>query len=419
MKGPKSTCNIDMNHSKITGTFMHHRKRHIEVILSKRAKIFPVLGVLGPRQVGKSTFLMKQWRERKSAVYITFDNQAIAMRAKHSPEQLLLDETHHQKVHLIIDEAQKVPHIFDSIKALVDANRRVGAFTLSGSVEFSSKSGVRESLAGRMGITRLYPLTIREMSNQSFSSPWVTFDFASGRTLKAKSIETWLLRGGMPIFCGISDADERINLINSWLEAICFRDLKQLKDANYDSEIALTLLKVLAADSRMSINQLASELGTSALSIKKHLSALESIFLIYKIPSFENPRAHPVYRLFDAGVLNALLGGHQNFFSRHSCLITLLINEIYAQYEYAGKLKPQLYYYRARGGAAIDLVLQTNQTLIGIEGTTSIEITPYKQRGMKSFLSKYKQAKGYFIAPVQESYKLDNNLFVIPWDWIS
>lgn len=72
----------------------------------------------------------------------------------------------------------------------------------------------------------------------------------------------------MPIFCGISDADERINLINSWLEAICFRDLKQLKDANYDSEIALTLLKVLAADSRMSINQLASELGTSALSIK-------------------------------------------------------------------------------------------------------------------------------------------------------
>ena len=399
---------------------MHPRKRHIEKVLLKRSRMFPVLGVLGPRQVGKTTFLMNQWCQEKSSAYITFDKQEFAIRAKHSPEQLLLDESNNQKMHLIIDEAQKVPHIFDSIKALVDKNRRLGAFTLSGSVEFSSKSGVRESLAGRMGITRLYPMTMRELNNQEFSSPWVKFNFANKIQLKSKSVETWLNRGGMPIFCRLSDLDERIGIINSWLEAICYKDLKQLKGAEYDSEIAYNLLLSFAAKSysQVSLSKLASELGTTTASIKKHLFALESLFLLYKIPSFENPRALPMYTIFDAGVLNALLGGQQTIFSRHACLMPLLINEIYAQYEYAGKLKPGLYYYQTRGGAAIDLVLKTNTKLVGIECVITIDISPYKQRGMKSFLKKYKDAVGYFIAPIQKPYKLEKNIFVIPWNFI-
>lgn len=397
---------------------MHPRKRHIEKILLKRSKMFPVIGVLGPRQVGKSTFLMNQWCKQKSAIYITFDKQESAIRAKHSPEQLLLDESHNQKIHLIIDEAQKVPHIFDSIKALVDENRRLGAFTLSGSVEFSSKSGIRESLAGRMGITRLYPMTMRELNNQAFASPWVTFDYTNKTPLKSKSVETWLNRGGMPIFCSLSDLDERIGIINSWLEAICYRDLKQLKGAEYDSEIARNLLITFAINSLVPLSKLGSELGATTASIKKHLSALESLFLLHKIPSFENPRALPMYRIFDSGVLNALLGGQQTIFSRHACLISLLINEIYAQYEYAGKLKPDLYYYQTRGGAQIDLVLKTNNKLVGIECMTTINISPYKQRGMRSFLKKYKNAIGYFVAPVQEPYKLEKNIFVIPWNFI-
>lgn len=153
---------------------MHTRERHIQQILEKRSRIFPVLGVLGPRQVGKSTFLMSQWQKFTNATYLTFDEREVAIRAQRAPSQLLFDESHDQQNHLIIDEAQKVPHIFDSIKAIVDRKRRMGAFTLSGSVEFSSKSGVRESLAGRMGITKLYPMTIRELNKQDFGAPWVS-----------------------------------------------------------------------------------------------------------------------------------------------------------------------------------------------------------------------------------------------------
>ena len=147
-------------------------------------------------------------------------------------------------------------------------------------------------------------------------------------------------------------------------------------------------------------------------------SALKSLFLIYEIPSLENPKAHSQYCLFDSGVFNALLGGKQTVFSQLSALEILIINEINAQYEYSGKLKPNLYYYRTRGGAKIDLVLKTKGHMIGIECTNSIDVTPYQQRGMKSFLKAYPQATGYFIAPIQEKYKLDKNLHVIPWTFI-
>jgi len=347
---------------------MHHRIRHITPILRKRARMFPAIGVLGPRQVGKSTFLMKEWRDEMNAVYLTFDRQEIAHRARRSPEQLLLDESQQQKKHLIIDEAQKVPHIFDSIKALIDENRRMGAFTLSGSVEFSSRSGVRESLAGRMGITRLYPMTLRELNNDKFASPWVKLIFKNNQSLlNLASVETWLERGGMPIFCCFGEKEERIGSINSWLDAICYRDLKQLYGAEYDPGLAINLLQTIAhkSDTPVSLLNL-SDLGATSASIKKHLLALEALFILYEVPSFDNPAGHSMYKIFDAGVINALLGGHETIFSRHACLLSLVMNEIYAQYEYAGKLKPKIYYYRSRGGAEIDLVMKVNNKVIGI-----------------------------------------------------
>ena len=397
---------------------MHTRKRHIEKILAKRAKMFPVLGVLGPRQVGKSTFLTRQWSGLKSAAYMTFDKQEIVLRAKRSSEQFLLDESHHQERHLIIDEAQKVPHIFDSIKALVDENRRMGAFTLSGSVDFSSKAGVRESLAGRMGTTRLYPMTLREINSQELNTPWINFDFNNKAPLKPKSVETWLERGGMPIFCNLSDLDERIAVTESWLEAICYRDIKQLEDGEYDSDLTYQLLSAFAANPKISISKLSAAFGATHHYIKKHLSALMALFLIYEIPSFANPKAQPMYRIFDAGVLNILIGGKPTVFSRQSCLITLLINEIYSQYEYAGKQKPKLYYYKSRGGAKVDLILKTRNKIAAIDCTTTVDITPYKQRGIRSFLNKNKDAVGYIIAPVQQQFRIDNNIFVIPWESI-
>ncbi len=394
---------------------MHHRKRHILNILSKRIKIFPVLGIVGPRQVGKTTFLMQEWKTRIHAQYITLDKSETVRRARREPENFLLSESDNLKKKLIVDEAQKVPQLFDSIKSIIDERRRLGQFTLSGSVEFSDKSGIRESLAGRMGICRLYPMTLSELAQKPLVTPWVKEEVRSTLSHStAQAIDSWLKRGGIPIFCSLHHETEVKLAIQSWLEALCYRDLQQLKGARLDGDVALAILGAIARNPTLNASAVAHDSGVSRHAVQKHLDALESLFLLHRLPSFDNRRAAPDYVFFDAALLRYFLGDQEDAFVRRQTLRTLLVNEILAQYEYSGESRPSLFAYRSRGGAEIDLVLQDKKKTLGIQLSITSDIAPYALRGLKSFLSHQKTAQGVVLAPVTEEFKL-GNIFVIPW----
>lgn len=394
--------------------FMHLRNRHIQKIISKRSKVFPVVGLIGPRQVGKTTFLMRQWKDKLKAHYVTLDKHEVVSRAKRAPESFLLSESQDLTKKLIIDEAQKAPSLFDSMKSLIDEKRRIGIFTVSGSVEFSDKSGVRESLAGRIGICRLYPLTLSEMHQQTLITPWV--DGSRRRSLKRtdREVNDWLTKGGIPIFCALHDEAERNMAIENWLEAICYRDLQQIKGGRLDGDIAMSILRYIAREPRPVVSQLSNDTGVSRTTIAKYLLALEALFLIYKIPSLENRRAIPAYALFDSAVIRYLLGHGDDSFIQHQTLKTMIINEILAQHEYSGKRRPGLFSYRSRGGSGIDLVVQSEKKLLGIEISIKSDINPYSLRSMKSFLARHAEAKGIVVAPVTQGYHVDG-IEVRPW----
>lgn len=396
---------------------MHLRTRHIQGILSKRIKIFPVLGIIGPRQVGKTTFLMQEWKEKCGASYVTLDKFEVVKRARRAPEHFLLSESDDLKKKVIIDEIQKVPTLFDSIKSIVDERRRMGVFTVSGSVEFSDKAGVRESLAGRMGTCHLYPLTLCELAKQPLHAPWVNGWKGHVKQRTAKEIEVWLKRGGMPIFCALHDDTEMRLAVQGWLEAICYRDIKQLKGARLDGELALSILGVVARKSRVTLSQMSHDLDTSRASVVKHLAALEALFLIYKLPSFDNRKAMPDYVLFDPALLHYFIGdGDEQVLGRQT-LKSLVINEILAQYEYSGESRPSLFVYRSRGGAELDLVLKDKKKVLGIQLSMTSDISPYVLRGMKSFLKSHPNAEGVIIAPVTQLFVVDG-VTVVPWTHI-
>lgn len=404
---------------------MHYRSRHVINIISKRAKLFPVLGLVGPRQVGKTQFLQEQWQPAVTARYVTFDRYEVMKRAERRPESFLMIETKDLSEKLIIDEAQKVPTIFDSIKALVDTKRSTAAFTLSGSVEFSNRAGIRESLAGRMGLCRLYPLNLSELNKGSLTT-WLQglLNVRQGNT-KMVQVQNWLVRGGMPIFCAIGDNNERDMAVASWLEALCYRDLPVLRGTGYDGQAAIELLRALASKSVVNISWISHQMGIGHAQVKKYLDALEELFLLYRFPSFTNERAAPAYAIFDSALLRYLLPTSDEKFIETQCLKTLIINEIFSQFEYygstAGFSRPQLYHYRSRGGAEIDLVLRYSnkrkkgEVVIGIKAHLSSRISDYDLRGIKSFLAKYRSATGYIVAPVTETYKEDDRLYVVPW----
>ncbi|MBI2343448.1 MAG: ATP-binding protein [Deltaproteobacteria bacterium] len=396
---------------------MHHRKRHILKILSRRAKIFPVVGVVGPRQVGKTTFLMQEWKTRIQAQYITLDKSDTVKRAKREPENFLLSASDDLGKKLIVDEAQKVPQLFDSIKSIIDERRRVGQFTLSGSVEFSDKSGVRESLAGRMGLCRLYPMTLSELAQKPLQTPWVKGWKGYRSHVTARDIDHWLKRGGIPIFCSLHNETEMQLSVQGWLEALCYRDLQQLKGARLDGDVAMAILSAIARNPTLNISTVARDAGVSRNAVQKHVAALEALFLLYPLPSFNNRRAAPDYVFFDAALLRYFLGNRDDAFVRHQTLRTLVVNEILAQHEYNGESRPGVFVYRSRGGAEIDLVIQDQKKTLGIQLSITSDIAPYALRGLKSFLGKQRPAQGIVLAPVTEAFTADG-VPIIPWTHI-
>lgn len=393
---------------------MHHRKRHLLGILTKRARIFPVVGIVGPRQVGKTTFLMHEWKPKIHAQYITFDKSEMVKRAKREPENFLLSASEDLDKKLIIDEAQKVPQLFDSIKSIIDERRRIGQFTLSGSVEFSDKSGVRESLAGRMGLCRLYPITLSELAQRPLATPWVKGWRKATSHATARDIDLWLKRGGMPIFCALHDETGVRLAVQSWLEAICYRDLQQLKGSRLDGDVAMAVLSAVARHPTFNASMVADDSGVSRGSAQRHLAALESLFLVHRLPCFDNRQAAADYVFFDAALLRHFVGHQDDTFVRRQALRTLVVNEILAQYEYSGENRPGLFVYRSRGGTEIDLVLQDKKKTVGIGLSLTSDISPYALRGMKSFLNRHTSAQGIVLAPITEKCK-SGAIQILPW----
>src|SRR5262245_22176362 len=129
-------------------TYIH---RIAEASLKRYLKVFPVVGLTGPRQSGKSTLLKHTLPDYK---YVTFDDTKNILAFTDDPQGFLDKNSHH----IIFDEVQHVPEIFNYIKILVDENRSsYGNVILTGSSQFKFLKQVTESLAGRIGLMSLLP----------------------------------------------------------------------------------------------------------------------------------------------------------------------------------------------------------------------------------------------------------------------
>ena len=138
----------------------HFRPRYLAKTIGKRLKFFPVIGIQGARQVGKSALVRDLLSKLiKNFHYETFDQQTVRQFAQSNPESFLEAKMQRDGT-LAIDEAQKVPAIFDAVKYVVDKRRVPGQFILLGSTEFSKKTLIHESLTGRIGMLRLFPFLI-------------------------------------------------------------------------------------------------------------------------------------------------------------------------------------------------------------------------------------------------------------------
>lgn len=386
----------------------HLRQRHLAEPFRKLIAHSRIVGILGHRQVGKTTFL-----ESHSSEYRTLDDSREYKSAKADPEKYLSRLKGH---HTAIDECQLVPGLFPALKLRVQKRHEPGQFILSGSVRFTSRKAIRESLTGRIANLELFPLVLTELESEPLSnflpklldaqpSQPALLSFIRDRSAETnllkgrrKSVELYLKQGGLPGICFVREKSTRERLLRDLVTTLLDRDLRLVHPTNVPFSQLIELCRAIARRPMSLIrwSELHKETSLSEKTLRKLIQALEAIFLIRALPVEGGGGKGSIY-LFEDQI-------EGSFFAPGSSIplldrIGLLYRNIRAQFEYRLGFTPTYFHFLTRGGAMMPLAIRNGENVVGILPIdSSSDISRTHKAATDSFLRTYASSKVLFVS---------------------
>ena len=356
---------------------MSYIKRDMEETFLKTSEQFKVVLVTGPRQVGKTTML-KKLMEGTDRKYVSLDDILLRDLAQNDPETFI--KTYSPPV--FIDEVQYAPGLFTYIKIQVDNRQQAGDYWLSGSQIFKLMRGVGESLAGRVGLLDLFPLSQNEIYNHKQCSPLSTdFDDIQERVSNIPDatppeVYSRIYNGGMPELAGggISDKDR---FYQSYIRTYLERDVRDLSGDINVLKFHRFITSVAARCSQLvNYKSISDDAEIDQVTAKNWLNILETLGLIFYLHPYSNNTLKrtiksPKIYFYDSGLVTyltrwnsveALMNGAQS----GAILENYVISEIKKGYCNSG-LEPHINYYRDKDGKEIDVLWEANGTLYPLE----------------------------------------------------
>ncbi|MDR0470311.1 MAG: ATP-binding protein [Nitrososphaerota archaeon] len=404
---------------------MAYIKRDMENTFSAVTKQFKVVLVTGSRQVGKTT-MMKKLMEDTDRKYVSLDELTMRSLAKTDPATFI--KTFEPPV--FIDEIQYAPELFSYIKSQVDKRQQNGDYWLSGSQIFRLMRGVSESLAGRVILLDLFPLSQNEIYNHKPCRPLSTdFDELKERTTNIPAarpidIYTRIFNGGMPqiIAEGINN---RERFYESYIRTYLERDVRDLS-GNIDVLKFHRFIIAVAARTAQLINfkSIADDADIDQATTKNWLNILETLGLIFYLYPYSNNSLKrtiksPKLYFYDSGLVahltrwsnaETLMNGAQS----GAILENFVVSEIMKGYHNSG-IEPYLHYFRDKDNKEIDLLWEANGTLYPLEIKKTAN--PNNQL-VKTFRLLEKSGKkvgnGGIVGLNDDFIPLDKENFVIP-----
>lgn len=340
--------------------------------LQEAMAVFPVVLLCGARQVGKSTLVLSLCEH-----YITLDDITQLDGARADPKRFIQDLPRP----IVIDEIQKAPELLPAIKEEVDRKRKNGDFLLTGSANLLGYKKVTESLAGRMGVMELLPLSCREMANRAdanladdlFSAEWPNNKTPQSSNLLLDS----LLQGGYPELQRIHTQRGRNLWFSSYVSTYIERDVRDIGELRHIDRF-IHLLNILAPRSATLLNkaELSRTAGIEQKTLTNYLSLLEMVFQIKRIHPYSanlGKRFVKSPKLFftDSGVLCHLLGLNSKEILRNSSyygaiLETFVFTELLKAVQYS-ESPTRLWHYRTSDQHEIDLLIERDGKVIPVE----------------------------------------------------
>jgi len=353
----------------------------------------PVVLIHGPRQCGKSTLAQTVARRRGHA-YFTFDDENVLRAARSDPVGFCAELPER----VVLDEVQRVPGLFTSIKALVDRDRRPGRLILTGSANVMLLPALADSLAGRMEVIRLGPLTQGEIGGRAPATEFLDrlfagqFPLSAGARLGDELIER-VAAGGFPAALARPGERRRREWQIQYIAALTQRDLRDFTRIR-TLAVLPKLLELAAGQTARLFNasELAGPFELSRPTIREYLALLEQVFLIDILPPWHHNRLSrlvktPKLHLADTGLAAALLGTDlaalkENRAVFGQLLETFTYQELLRQSSW-NEASHRFFHYRDKDQLEVDLVVERDgRHLCGLEVKASSTVTESDFRGL-------------------------------------
>lgn len=362
-------------------------KRSIENELEKISESFPVIMITGSRQVGKTT-LLNNMREQKNINYVSLDDLNIRALAIEDP-QLFLEK---YKSPIIIDEFQYAPDLLSYIKIIVDKKRQEhlkneeiqsnGLYYLTSSQIFHTMNNVSESLAGRVGLLELYPLSNREIEEKEDGLFLPSLETLETREktnkIEIENLYEKILKGNYPELYSNEKIDKRM-FFSTYIKTYIERDIRELINVKDETKF-LKFIESIAVRTgqELNINDITNSIEINNHTAQNWLSILVNTGLVYLLQPYSNNNVsrivkRPKIYFMDTGLACFLAGYMDSITLEKSAfngaiLETYVITEIIKSFVNHGlDSRKYLYYFRDNNGKEIDLLINYNNTVYPLE----------------------------------------------------
>ncbi|KAA9356289.1 ATP-binding protein [Larkinella humicola] len=338
---------------------------------SEMLRKYPIITITGPRQSGKTTlakFLKPDYR------YVSLERLAEREFARQDPKGFL--ETYQNGV--ILDEVQYVPDLFSYLQVATDERQRTGEYILTGSQNFLLMKSITQSLAGRVAVFNLLPLSWQELRSTTY---------------QPASWETYIVSGSYPRKL-VHDIDAD-GFYDSYLQTYVERDVRQVKNI-LNLNLFQKFIQLLAGRIGQLFNQqsLAVELGIDNKTVNAWLTVLETSFIAYRLPPYYQNFSKRIVKtpkvyFYDTGLAAYLLGIRSVddlgvHFARGALFENLIINELTKNWLNQGQ-RPPFYFWSDQSNHEIDLLIDRGKSLTAVEIKSGRTIQPDFFKGLDYF----------------------------------
>lgn len=365
--------------------------RFLEARVSESLGDTRVTTVIGPRQSGKTTLIQKFTSDKRP--YYTLDDLTTYEAATYDPLGFI------KRIECgAIDEIQRVPELIPAIKMSVDSDPRPGRFLLTGSADILTIPTISESLAGRMSINRLLPLSQAEIEGVQVSfldDLFETDDSPFKRTTyRVDDLEHRVLKGGYPEMQRKTSERARQEWSANYVETILSRDIKEILDAYRLTDLSQLIQATAIQSGQLVVHaEIAKRMGLDTKTIQRYMATLEQMYLLKYLPAWHSNELKrllktPKLHFLDSGLAAAIRQiGLRTIQSDRTSFGPLLESFVFSELQKLSSFSDRwlsFHHFRDKDRKGVDFVISSGgNAIVGIEVKASATVRPRDFAGLR------------------------------------